>query len=639
MGRKAKSVQKEVICSIPQLIVNDLRGLLSNVSDKPLTDIQYFGYLRILRIISNKHEGGEEGWVSIDSQVLKDTLGGKSAEWLRRLCEIGLIEFRKSASGKKLYSTASHVAMQYRYTDTFRHEEFVPVVAYRRVFINRPVKSISEKATKRLLADVDGFPEYSFLFRNLHNISIDMGAVRAECGKWLDTGAYVKGEPFTESRYKEFIRACEDFNDDEVAFNIGSGNRIWTKLLGVPSAVIKFINVKDYDGTLYQGDLISAHILLAVPLIREYQATAATPEGKRELATVIDMITSKTFYKSLSDQLRAQGVRIGETKTEEKEEFLAQVWNARDDKYEVKTPYRRAFNALYPTFNAFVLSQKADGVSAFWERVTRLESEVFNNNIVKAIMNELGSNTFLAGKYDALIYKEEDKEAIEDIMEDFISQYSGIPGMVKSTTLKEESDKKVVYPPPVSETPASEIVDKAPESDTLDGLEEIINNPDASEKYETQVPHSWEDTEEILNPEPKHVQNNSLRCNMNASDYAGILAGMNYSTQDVHTAENDVEMYYDELCEHYERLHDYWDEKNDCYGKDEEDVEDEDVEDEDVEDENEDECNEEEEEEYEYDEFDLLYELWENKDDVGIYEPEQGPSSAGANWYLEYLIK
>ena len=78
------------------------------------------------------------------------------------------------------------------------------------------------------------------------------------------------------------------------------------------------------------------------------------------------------------------------------------------------------------------------------------------------------------------------------------------------------------------------------------------------------------------------------------------LVGAPDITQDVGASEMVKEIDY-ELYEMYERLHDYWDEKNDCYGKDD------DEEEEDNDDFDEDE------EEYEYDEYELLYEIWEDK--------------------------
>lgn len=446
MGRPRKSVDEERKYRVPKSLQENTKEALDAVSDKALTKLQYSYHLELIESIFTRQdlESNPEGWVAMDAKTVRDTIGGNYKNYLRRLEDAGIFEVMTDSKGRPKYSVTNHEAKQYRLTDTFRHDDEGIAWGIVRKFKNKPKKDITDINSKRLLADVVGYPEYS-LHRNwLHKVTVDIEAFNAEGQRWIKEGVLIKGKEYTEKRHMLYLSKLEALNGDAIKFVVGYANKVYTNLTSTPKVGRTHLKVEGYEGTLYQSDLISAHVLLAVPLIKAYNEGLACVEARRELDTVIEMIASKEFYKRLSYQLRAEGVTVKDEKTD----FLKHVWNAEEYAYQVKTPYRKAFNRLYPAFNEFIKSQKQGkgGNSKFAKTLSKLESHLFNNRIAHRVAKELGMGTCLLGIFDSFIYKEEDKEAIERIMNEEVYAVTGVRDMVKTTTLREEAEKHIVYP-------------------------------------------------------------------------------------------------------------------------------------------------------------------------------------------------
>ncbi|WP_192820191.1 hypothetical protein [Rufibacter sp. LB8] len=436
MGRKRKSFDKEINCIIPQNLKGVLKELINSVSKKNITDIHLGTYLKIIDIITTKQDEDANGFVSLNAQIMQKNFGGRYSTAIHDLQRLQIIETRKNGRGTDRYSNDLHESKEFRLTDSFRNEELVLVKALKRISTTKPKKDIEDSKTASMLANV-GFPEYSFLLANLHLLSFDSEAVERDMNHWLSTGAIIKSSAFTAIRQEKYRRQVEDLNADEINFSIKLSGKIYTPLTYSARAIRKHLVVRGYTGELLQSDVSSTHVLLTLPDMRQYKATLTNPESIKELEQVEKLVATGAFYVHLSNQIREEGVTI----KDEKENFLKLVCNF--PTYQLN-PYKIAFDKLYPVFSEF-LKVIRNG-KPFTTVMNPIEAELFNNRIAHRVVTELGTKTFLAGIFDAFIYKAEDREAIEKIMNEEVYKYTGLKNMVKTTSLNEESEKSISYP-------------------------------------------------------------------------------------------------------------------------------------------------------------------------------------------------
>lgn len=483
MPRAKKSVDKKRIYRLPLSLAGRLRDLINGVSAKPLTDLQFWKVLEVLDIIIKRQDTETEGYVPLDAKILIQAIGSGYSKCLKRLAAVGVLETLKDAQGRDKWSKINHEAIQYRLTDTFRFEDTVEVEGAKRFKKNQPKKDLTNKKTKRFVEDVTGFPEYAFLKNNLFKLTIDVDGFDAQGQEWIKNKVRVKGEPYTKQTHAQYLNSCHRLNSDVIKFEMEYGDRLYTNLTSTARATRGNLKVQCYDGILYQSDLISSQILVSVPVMRKFISSLTDPTEVQEMNTVIGIIMSGKVYQTMADQVAAQGAKInGDVKVE----FLKHVWN----KDESKRPsrYRKAFNMLYPAFDKFIKKTKVElgGNKQFAAMLTRMESNLFNNKIAHRVATELPTGTFLAGIFDSLIYREEDKNAITTIMAEEVFKLTGLVGMVKTTTVEEDALKKVAFPA----KPTPVIVDVV----ALPAVEVLVDLPETQEGDFESLPVQAEST-------------------------------------------------------------------------------------------------------------------------------------------------
>jgi hypothetical protein len=257
--RKRTTEDKNKVYLLPDsLVVNLFEALSSiNTSKRGLSKLQYWQHLEIITSVCNRSKMNEEGYVSLDATFLKDTVGSRYKDWIKNLMDIDVFEVLRNEDGLPIYSKKNHQAKQYRLTSKYRNDDLVEVEGAKRVSKTKPKKNLSNLVMKRLLADVVGYPEYSFLLNNLHHLSYDIPAVEKDLKLWLNSGAEIKGERFTEKNYHHYLNQCIKFNGDAINFKLEIAKRISSSLTSSHKATRKHLKLHGYTGTLYQSDLTS----------------------------------------------------------------------------------------------------------------------------------------------------------------------------------------------------------------------------------------------------------------------------------------------------------------------------------------------------------------------------------------------
>ncbi|WP_162051321.1 hypothetical protein [Pontibacter pamirensis] len=437
---KRKTIDKQINCILPEnLDPQALREQINSLTTtkKPVTDTQFWRYLRFIDLLTSDRRKDDNGWVMLWYKILAINLTGAYKKVIEDLKALRIIEVKQNNRGTDSYSADNDESKQYRLTDTFRDEATVLVHAFKRVDPKQPKIEIEDKKTELLLQNAST-PEYNFLLSNLHKLRYDVEAVESDFEEWLAEGVRIKNVEFNEVTREMMRRTVESLNSDSVSFTIGMTGRITTDLTSSYKVLRRRLVVDGYEGEIMQADVTSAQIILMLHAMRTYRDQLTDPIATEELNQFEALLKTREFYKTLSLQLEAEGVQVSNPKTD----FLRKVCNHNEKHRE--NPFYAAFKKLYPTVTEFLRVLKK-GMS-FTTVMTPVEAELFNNRIARRVYKELGSQTFIAGIYDAFIFKKDDESEILRIMNEEVYKATGLMNMVKVTTLKEESEKHITYP-------------------------------------------------------------------------------------------------------------------------------------------------------------------------------------------------
>jgi hypothetical protein len=353
----------------------------------------------------------------------------------------------------------------YRVGDTFQGNDTVFTLVTKTKNKSGENHELREKLEKLKSREIDPLVvcedavHIQWLKYNLNRLSIDQAASFARIDQLVDQ-AY----PLRSKRVKEgnrYVlrtgRTCtaeigQLYKDSVLLFN-------QNQLLGQAEGKLSVTNGRYNTGftrlftcgrdyTLVDGkpvklvslDLGASQPYLLIYLLRQTTVGQAQPEALNAFQALLD---GGSFYEDILRQVLATTDLIIPF-TDAKTEFFRNVIFSKSHR---NTPYRRAFNDLFPLVNQALMELVTKGtkvdasgklVKTFHNlaiQLQRVESDLFLNQMLPRLHQELGQDAFLTTVHDSFYCQPEHADHIQAMMEEVLLAHTNQVPVIKKNGL------------------------------------------------------------------------------------------------------------------------------------------------------------------------------------------------------------
>lgn len=439
-------------------------------------------HLLVVHFISSKQR--TKGYTSLDyvglmSSVLQRHIGkSKSFSYktvLKNLEKWGVIECDKSYYHPRSSTNTTAYSKSFRFTNAYRSVELVmfPVrgLKYREIATRDRSTRRAAKCKSQGLATVfidENLPHYQWLKKGYSRVSIcqevDQYIEQSERERKKLNDKTIKfrgkkitrsGRVFTADTARSYRATVGAFNTKQFLgtydFGLCSTNgRLHTGLTSLFRAGRDYLQIDGKRTHLADPDLASSQVYLLLPMLLRTTIGTRYPD---EFEEFIQMVLAENFYQNLATQLKAHCKILGKDliiKNPKISFFTHTIYS----KNHAPTLYRRAFNECFPLINAalkelvkeYVVDPETKEQKVRYLNLSillqRQESELFLNQIVGRLHDELGNDAVLLTLHDGFLCQPEHLETVRRVMVQVLTNHTGYSPTVRTSIEKNEFNSR-----------------------------------------------------------------------------------------------------------------------------------------------------------------------------------------------------